>query len=182
MGVMVLVGALVFAFVKWKFIYLFFISKGYRVQPRRVPEELARQELSSGPNFFFLVLVLKIEMNDARFTGTRMSVGKFTVKHQGEREHPPGLKKRREIETKASNLEMMLWQLWGLGQHGNDRLGPSDSRIVVATESPPALELQRALIFCVKMNEKTFHFLAQRCWASPWTKEMELGVQAGQGN
>jgi len=40
--------------------------------------------------FFFLVLVLKIEMNDARFTGTRMSVGKFTVKHQGEREHPQG--------------------------------------------------------------------------------------------
>ena len=36
-------------------IYLFFISKGYRVQPRRVPEELARQELSSGPNFFFFL-------------------------------------------------------------------------------------------------------------------------------
>ena len=40
--------------------------------------------------FFFFGLVLKIEMNDARFTGTGMAVGKFTVKHQGEREHRQG--------------------------------------------------------------------------------------------
>ena len=33
------------------YLFIFLISKSSRVQPRRVPQELARQELSSGPSF-----------------------------------------------------------------------------------------------------------------------------------